>query len=87
MIHVEQKITTKNRVRNLAKSTNENSISIKASNDASKKNSNVKEIRLPIKKYKSTIVYCEFYYDFVRFSMDFREKRAKRGRFYCAKTG
>lgn len=51
MIHVEQKnILKKNGVRNLAKSTNEISIGIKASNDASKKNSDVKEIRLPIKK-------------------------------------
>ena len=50
MIHVEQKNIHKNRVRNLAKATNENSISINASNNASKKNSDVKEIRLPIKK-------------------------------------
>ena len=50
------------------------------------KNSDVKEKRLPIKK-QSEHRYCEFYYDFGRFSMDFEEKRAKREQFFSVKTG
>ena len=49
MIHVEQKKILKKQGKNLAKATNENRISINASNNASK-NSNVKKMRLPIKK-------------------------------------
>lgn len=85
MIHVEQKNILKNRERNLAKATNENSISINASNDTSKKTATLKK-RDSISKNQANTVYCEFYYDFGWFSMDFEEKQAKRGQFYCVKT-
>ena len=44
------KYPQKSGMRNLAKATNENSMSFNASNNASKKASDVKEMRLPIKK-------------------------------------
>ena len=74
-------------MRNLAKATNEIGIGIKTSNDTSKKTSNVKEKMTPYKKNKANTVYCEFYYDFGRFSMDLSEKQAKRGQFFSVKTG
>lgn len=40
-----------------------------------------------LSKNKANTVYCEFYYDFGWFFMDFREKQAKRGQFYCVKSG
>lgn len=72
MIHVEQKkISSKNRVRNLEKSTNENSISIKASNDASKNTSTVREkMTAPSKKTKKLLLlyvllrFCMVFYGF-----------------------
>ena len=87
MIHVKQKnILKKNRVRNLAKATNENSISIKASKNTSRKTATLKK-RDSLSKNKANTVYCEFYYDFGWFFMDFREKQAKRELFFCVKTG
>ena len=69
----------------MAKATNEISIGIKASNDASKKPATLKK-KDSLSKDKANTVYCEFYYDFGRFFMDFKEKQTKREQFYCAKT-
>ena len=69
----------------MAKTTNENRIGIKTSNNASK-NSDVKEMMTQYQKNKANTVYCEFYYDFVWFSMDFEEKQAKHGQIYCVKS-
>ena len=56
------------------------------SNDKSKKPATLKK-KDSLSKNKANAVYCEFNYDFGRFSMDFEEKQAKRGQFYCIKTG
>ncbi|MBP3291162.1 MAG: hypothetical protein J6M26_01780 [Clostridia bacterium] len=74
------KKSSKNRVRNLAKATNENSISIKQATTQAKKTATLKK-RDSLSKNKANTVYCEFYCDFVWFSMDFGEKQAKRGQF------
>ena len=50
-----KKYPQKNRVRNLAKTTNEISISVNASNDASKKTSDVK--KTPCQKQNKQLVY------------------------------
>ncbi|MBQ9107972.1 MAG: hypothetical protein IJY49_04030 [Clostridia bacterium] len=86
MIHVEQKnILKKNRVKNLSKATNENSISSKQATTQTKKPATLKK-KDSLSKNKANNVYSEFYYDFGWFSRFFGEKQAKRGQFYCVKT-
>ena len=46
----------------------------------------LKKIDSPSKD-KANTVYCEFYYAFGKFFIDFGEKQAKRGQVYCVKTG
>ena len=73
MIHVEQKkYPQKSGIKNLAKATNENSISIKEATTQAK-NSEVKEKRLPIKKKQSKhrlllvlLRFCMVFYGFKR---------------------
>ena len=50
------------------------------------KHSDIKE-NDSLSKNNANTVCCEFYYDFVWFSIDFGEKQAKREQFYCVKTG
>ena len=68
-----KKYPQKNGIRNLAKATNENSISIKEATTQAKKPATLKKRWLPVKN-KTNTVYCEFYYDFVWFSRVFGEK-------------
>ena len=69
----------------MAKATNENSKSYKQARTQAKKPATLKKLDF-LSKNKANTVYCEFYYDFVWFSMDFEEKQAKHGQIYCVKS-
>ena len=78
MIHVEQKNILKKQGKKLGENNKWKQKSSKQETTQAKKPATLKK-RDSISKNKANSVYCDFYYDFVWFSIDFREKQAKRG--------